>query len=467
MKQFLDPDFLLSTPVAQRLYHEHAEKAPIYDFHNHLDPRAIAENRSFSDLTEAWLAGDHYKWRAMRCSGVDERLITGDASPREKFDAWARTLPMVVGNPLYHWSHLELLRYFGIEGLTLSPSSADRVWDEANRLLGTEAYRVRSLLSARGLRCLCTTDDPADTLEWHRAMLGDPTLPFAVRPTFRPDKLYSLSDPAAFRGYIERLGGAAGMPVDSWESLLAALDERIRHFDSLGCRGSDHALVDGAFIECGPERADGILRRWLGGETPAAEELVAFRSALLVELGKRYADRAWVMQLHIGAIRNLNTRAFARLGPDTGYDAIGASLDPLGLSRLLDLLDRHESLPKTILYCLNPADTEVLAALSGAFSAGSPGRVQLGAAWWFLDRKFGMERQLETFASYGVLGTCVGMLTDSRSFLSFPRHEYFRRILCNLLGVWVDNGELPNDENLLSGVVRGLCSANAKEYFGL
>lgn len=465
MKTFLDSDFLLSTKTAQRLYREYAEAAPIHDFHNHLDPRSIAENHSFANLAEAWLAGDHYKWRAMRCAGVDERLITGDAAPKEKFDAWARTLPLLVGNPLFHWSHLELLRYFGIEGTVLSPRSADRVWERANSHLATEGFRVRSLLASRGVKTLCTTDDPASGLEWHRAMAADPSMPFSVRPSFRPDKLYNLADPAAFRAYVERLGAAAEVRIDSWESLLAAIDGRIEFFDSLGCRGSDHALADTEYLDCPPATADRILRRCLSGEAATDEESVRFRSALLVELGRRYAKRDWVMQLHVGAIRNLNSRAFARLGPDTGYDAIGLSLDPLALSKLLDALDRAESLPKTMLYCLNPADNEPLAALAGAFSAGTPGRVQLGAAWWFLDRKYGMERQLETFASYGVLGTSVGMLTDSRSFLSFPRHEYFRRILCDLLGRWVEDGELPNDMGLLGGLVGGLCAGNAKEYF--
>ncbi|MGO8692888.1 MAG: glucuronate isomerase [Rectinemataceae bacterium] len=466
MKAFLDPDFLLSTKTSVRLYREHAEEAPIFDFHNHLDPRAIAENRGFPDLTEAWLSGDHYKWRVMRSSGESERLITGGASPREKFDAWARTVPLIAGNPLFHWSHLELLRYFGIGGMLLSPQTADEVWAEANRLLATDEFRVRGLLASRGVKTLCTTDDPADSLVWHKAMAADASMPFSVRPTFRPDKLFALSDPGVFRAYVERLGTAAGIAIDSWESLLSALDARIEFFDSLGCRGSDHALADTDFLDGDRAGADRTLRRCLSGEVPSDKERLQFRSSLLVELGRRYARKDWGMQLHIGAMRNLDSRAFARLGPDTGYDAIGRSLDPLGLAALLDALDRDESLPKTILFCLNPGDMEVLASLAGVFSSSSPGRVQLGAAWWFLDRRYGMERQLEIFASYGVLGTSVGMLTDSRSFLSFPRHEYFRRILCDMLGRWVEKGELPDDEGLLGPLIEGLCSLNAKRYFG-
>jgi glucuronate isomerase len=466
MKAFLDPDFLLSTKTSIRLYRDHAEKTPIHDFHNHLDPRTIAENRGFANLTEVWLAGDHYKWRAMRSAGISERLITGEASPKEKFDAWARTMPLLAGNPLFHWSHLELLRYFGIEGIVLSEKTADEIWAEADRLLATDDFRVRGLLAARGVKTLCTTDDPVDSLVWHKAIAADGGMTFSVRPTFRPDKLFALSDTRSFGAYVERLAAAAEIAIDSWESLLAGLDARIDFFDSLGCRASDHALADTAFLDCDYKTADRILKRCLSGESPTEKELVEFRSSLLVELGRRYARKGWVMQLHVGAARNLNSRAFARLGPDTGYDAIGPSLDPSGLASLLDALDREESLPKTILFCLNPGDTEVLAALAGVFSSSSPGKVQLGAAWWFLDRAYGMERQLETFASYGVLGTFVGMLTDSRSFLSFPRHEYFRRILCDMLGRWVEGGELPDDESLLGPLVEGVCHLNAQRYFG-
>ncbi len=466
MKTFLDSDFLLSTKTSVRLYREHAENAPIHDFHCHLDPRAIAENRGFANLTAAWLAGDHYKWRAMRASGVPEALITGEASPKEKFDAWARTIPLIAGNPLFHWSHLELLRYFGIRGVTLSPKTADEIWAEANRLLASEGFRVRGLLASRGVKTVCSTDDPADSLAWHTAIAADSGMGFSVRPTLRPDKLFALSDPAVFRSYLERLGAAAKVSIDSWESLLGALDARIEFFDSLGCRASDHALADTEFLESGPKDADRILREVLSGGSAGNEDRIRFRSALLVELGRRYARKGWVMQLHVGAARNLNSRAFARLGPDTGYDAIGSSLDPTGLASLLDALDREESLPKTILFCLNPGDTEILAALAGVFSSSSPGRVQLGAAWWFLDRKQGMERQLEVLSSYGVLGTFVGMLTDSRSFLSFPRHEYFRRILCDMLGRWVEEGELPDDESLLGPLVEGVCHLNAQRYFG-
>ncbi len=467
MSTFLDEDFLLSTRAARRLYHEFAEGMPIHDFHCHLPPRLIAENHSFSSLAEAWLAGDHYKWRAMRACGVPERLITGDAPDRDKFLAWAATVPSTIGNPLYHWTHLELKRYFGIREL-LSPSTGAAIFDRTSEMLRGDEFKVRSLLTRMKVRVVCTTDDPVDDLAWHAQLREDHSFPVAVLPTFRPDEARGVAQPARFAAWVDRLARASGVGVGGWKDFLAALRARHDFFHAAGCRASDHGLEEPYAEDCTEEEADRILRAALRGTAASDAEARKFSSALLRALAGMDAERGWVQQLHMGAVRDVNCAAFRSLGANTGYDVIGTSSLARPLSRLLDRLASEGSLPRTILYCLNPVDHAVLAVIAGCFPGeGIRGRVQLGAAWWFNDQKQGMEDHLRVLMSMGLLANFVGMLTDSRSFLSFPRHEYFRRILCAQLGEAVERGELPRDFALLGGVVRDVCWNNAERYFGI
>ena len=459
---FIHDDWLLSTPFARRLYHGYAAEQPILDYHNHLPPELIARDHRFGDLHEAWLAGDHYKWRAMRVHGVPERLITGDADPREKFRAYAATVPFTARNPLYHWSHLELARYFGVAEL-LSGDNADRVYDAAGEQLAHPDKGAVGLLRERGVELVCTTDDPCDTLEHHAAYAASRT-PEDPRmlPAFRPDKAVAAGAPG-WRGYLERLGEAADVEIVDYASLLMAIDRRLDHFAAHGCRLSDHGL---AAVPDAPYDAR-LADRLLGGrDVPDAAEVDAFAVTLLTDLGRRYAARGWVMQLHLGALRNNNARALRDQGPDTGYDSIGDLPQARGLSRLLDGLADTDQLPQTILYNLNPADNHVFATMAGNFcGGGTVARVQWGAAWWFLDQWDGMRAQLETLSQVGLLAHFVGMLTDSRSFLSFPRHEYFRRLLCELLGEDVAAGRLPADEAWLGGMVADISHDNAARWF--
>ncbi|HSV56333.1 MAG TPA: glucuronate isomerase [Magnetospirillaceae bacterium] len=467
MRPFIDEDFLLGAGSASRLYHEYARGMPIFDYHCHVPPAQIAENTRFENLTRVWLGGDHYKWRAMRACGVPERLITGDEPDREKFRAWARTVPRTLGNPLYHWTHLEIKRVFGIDEL-LDDGSADRIYDACNEKLGGAEYRTRGLMERFGVAGICTTDDPTDSLEHHAAIKADRSFRIRVLPAFRPDRAHALEDPARWQTWTEALGKASGIEVRGYESLVAALRNRHDFFHGLGCRISDHGLTFVPDTPASPAEAERILSEALAGRRPAAAEILAFRRLLLEDLGHLDAESGWTFQLHLGALRSVNSRMLATLGPDTGFDVIGDWPQAEGLARLLDALARDGRLPKTILYTLNPRDNEVLAAMAGAFQDGSaPGKMQFGSGWWFNDQKDGMERQMTALASVGLLSVFVGMLTDSRSFLSYPRHEYFRRILCGLVGGWMDRGEIPADYDLAGSLVKDVCFRNAQAFFGI
>ena len=462
--EFLNDNFLLQTPTARRLYHDHAAGLPIIDYHNHLPPAQIADDHRFADLTEAWLAGDHYKWRAMRANGVEERYVTGNAPNREKFFKWAATVPKTLRNPLYHWTHLELQRYFGITEL-LHEGNADDVYDRATAMLQQPGFSCQGLLTRMNVEVVCTTDDPTDDLAAHSAHRTRGRAPLLL-PTFRPDKFL---DPTAtqFADQIKQLEAVTNRSIDSFDDLLEALTARIDFFHDLGGRLSDHGL--GQLYADPPARADAdvtLQRGKTGGDVaPAAARSFAMR--LLDELARQYHARGWTMQLHLGPIRNNNTRLLRAVGADVGCDSIGDFPQAEGLSAFLDRLDTDDRLPKTILYNLNPRDNELFATMAGNFNDGrTPGKVQWGSAWWFLDQKDGMERQLDALSNMGLLSRFVGMLTDSRSFLSFPRHEYFRRILCNLLGEDVRQGLLPGDEALLGGLVQDVCYRNARSYFG-
>jgi len=464
----MDENFLLSTRAARRLYHGCAKGMPIFDFHCHLPARQIAENHGFATLTEAWLAGDHYKWRAMRACGVPERLITGDAADRDKFLAWAGTVPSTIGNPLYHWTHLELKRYFGIDGPLLSAATGPEIYARTEQMLRADGFRVRSLLTRMNVRVVCTTDDPADDLAWHAKLAGDASFPVTVVPTFRPDAARGVTDPPRFTAWVDRLSRASGIPIGDWKDFLAALRARHDFFHAAGCRASDHGLEEPYAEDCTEEAADRIFRSARAGAAADAREARAFSSAVLRALARMDAESGWVQQLHMGALRDVNGAALRGLGPNTGYDVIGTFSLAGPLARYLDRLESEGSLPKTVLYCLNPVDHAVIAVIAGTFQKeGVRGGVQLGAAWWFNDQKEGMEDHLRTLMSMGLLANFVGMLTDSRSFLSFPRHEYFRRILCARLGAAVEAGELPGDFDLLGGIVRDVCYNNAERYFGV
>ena len=465
MKAFLNDDFLLQTATAERLYHEIAAKQPIIDYHNHLPPADIANNRQFGNIFEAWLEGDHYKWRGMRTAGIEERYCTGEASPKEKFDAWARTVPQTLGNPLYHWTHLELRRYFGIKEL-LSPATADAIWEKANSILSEPDFTARGLLKMQNVTTVCTTDDPADSLEHHIAhrKAGSPDV--KMLPAFRPDKVYNFSDIEAWKGYMVRLAAAAGGAITGWESLLEVLMVRHAYFHENGCRVSDHGVSFVPGLSWTPDEAEAVIKKTLRGEQPDRKEALLFQSAVMESCGRMDAGAGWTMQVHMGALRGVNPYARKQLGPDTGFDVIGDYPQAEGLARFLGALVEDDMLPKTILYVLNPADNEMIATMTGAFQGGFPGKVQFGSGWWFNDQKDGMEKQLTALSSLGLLSKFVGMLTDSRSFLSYPRHEYFRRILCNLLGNWVENGEMPDDRTLLDPMVEGICHDNALAYFG-
>lgn len=462
MRAFLDEDFLLHSDTARELYHDCAARLPIIDYHCHINPQEIAENHVFSDMAEVWLGGDHYKWRLMRANGVPEDEITGSAPGEVKFRRFAEVLPRAAGNPLYHWSHLELRRYFGYDGV-LSAKTAPDVWKLCGEKL--PSLSVRELILRSNVEVICTTDDPADDLRWHRAIREDASFPVKVLPAWRPDKAVNLEKPE-FPSYIARLSEAAKRRVASLPDLLDVLRARMDFFHAEGCRVSDHGLDELPPRCADAEEADASFRKALRGELLSPAERDGYKGFLLRFFGEEYAKRGWVMQLHYGAMRNVNTEAFAALGPDTGYDCIRTTDNSAALGALLDALERKGALPKTILYSLNPNDNAMLDALAGSFqAAGVRGRVQHGAAWWFNDTKRGMEEQLAGLASASLLGNFVGMLTDSRSFLSYTRHEYFRRIFCNLLGSWVESGELPFDRDLLCDLVRGVCYQNAKDFF--
>jgi glucuronate isomerase len=476
MKQFMDRDFLLSSQTAARLYHEAAAGEPIFDYHCHLIPREIAENRRFADLASMWLGGDHYKWRALRANGVDEKLITGDGEPYDKFLAWAEMVPKTIGNPLFHWTHLELQRYFDIYE-PLNRESAPAIWQAANEKLSRDPeLSVFGIFKKFKVYAVGTTDDPADSLEWHEKAAG--ATETKVLPSFRPDRVLNIEKPD-FAEYTGMLGRAAGRNISSLEDLLGALRDRINFFDRRGCRISDHGLeyipfetaagdIPGAPVNRGrwEKEAGEIFSAALNGKAPEARGAESWKTFILNFLGEEYANQGWVMQVHIAAIRSVNSRAFKSLGPNTGYDAVHDHPAAAKLARFLDLLDSREKLPKTILYSLNVKDLYPLGTLMGCFQGGGiPGKLQLGSGWWFLDHIDGMETQLKILGNVGLLSRFVGMLTDSRSFLSYPRHEYFRRILCNILGAWAEGGEIPHDFSLLAGMVKDISFGNAKRYF--
>ncbi|MFV0365365.1 MAG: glucuronate isomerase [Mangrovibacterium sp.] len=464
MKKFMDENFLLQTETAQKLYHEHAAKMPIFDYHCHINPKDIADDRQFKTVTEVWLYGDHYKWRAMRTNGVDERFCTGDASDWEKFEKWAETVPHTLRNPLYHWTHLELRRFFGVEKL-LSPTTAKEIYDECNAKLNTPEYSVRGLIRKANVNTICTTDDPIDSLEYHK-QIKDSGFEVAVLPAWRPDKAMAVANATTYNEYIALLEKAAGMDIKAFDHLIAALDNRHEFFHANGCRLSDHGLDTAYAEDYTKAEIEAIFVKVREGNALTTEEVLKFQSCMLYEFGVMDHKRGWTQQLHIGAQRDNNTRLFSKLGPDTGFDSIGDVPVAQPLAKLLDRLDTENKLCKTILYNLNPRDNELYATMLGNFQDGSvPGKIQYGSGWWFLDQKDGMEKQMNALSCLGLLSRFVGMLTDSRSFLSYTRHEYFRRTLCNLLGNDVENGEIPYDMELLGSMVENICFNNAKEYF--
>ena len=464
MSNFMNSDFLLRTETAKRLYHKIAEDLPIIDYHCHLSPKEIAEDRRFSSITELWLGGDHYKWRLMRSFGVDERYITGDAADREKFRAWARTLSLAIGNPLYHWSHLELRNYFCYDGI-LNADTADTVFDLCSEKLRDPSFSARNLILRSNVEALCTTDDPADTLEWHKR-IAESGFPVKVLPSFRPDRALCIEKPD-WVSYLNTLGTAADTEIRSFSDLCSALEARAEFFDSLGCRVSDHGLAAVPYAPATDETVGALFEKRLRGEALDTGEIAQFRTALLLALGRMYAKLGWAMQLHFGVIRDNARRVFRTLGPDAGIDSIGNAVSVSDLAAFLNELDETDELPKTILYSLNPNDNTALATVMGCFQRDVPGKLQLGSAWWFNDHKKGMQEQLTDLAAEGHLATFIGMLTDSRSFLSYARHEYFRRILSDLIGTWVENGEYPDDEAALTHIIRDICYQNAKTYFGV
>jgi glucuronate isomerase len=466
VSSFMDDNFLLSNATAVSLFHRYAKTMPIIDYHCHLSPKEIYENKTYQNIAEVWLYGDHYKWRAMRANGIEEQYITGDAGDYDKFLAYARTVPMLIGNPLYHWSHLELRRYFGVYDL-INERNAPIIWEKVNALLASPGFGARDFITKSDVIVICTTDDPSDSLEYHSKLREEKGFPVKVLPAFRPDKGLEING-QGFKEWIHKLEGACGEPLVTYAGFLRALEARVDFFHSVGGRVSDHALDYVPYAESTLEEAAQIFERRLDGETVSFADEQKYKTYTLRFLGKLYADRGWVMQYHINAARNNNTRMFGELGPDTGFDSMNDSAIAYPLSRLLDALDKEDALPKTVLYSLNRSQNHLLATIIGNFQGGGiPGKMQFGSAWWFNDTKEGMIEQMKSLADSGLLGRFVGMLTDSRSFLSYTRHEYFRRILCQLIGEWVENGEFPDDEELLGQIVQNICCDNAKGYFGM
>lgn len=467
MKPFMGEDFLLSNEFARQLYHNHAAPQPIIDYHCHLPPKDIAENRQFDNMAQIWLEGDHYKWRAMRTAGVNEELITGAASDQQKYLVWANTVPQCIGNPLYTWTHLELQRPFGLQGTVFGPQTAETVWRQTQEKLAQPEFRAQGIMKQMNVKMVGTTDDPVDDLVYHKT-LRQSDLDIRVLPSFRPDRAYKIEHPG-FVDYMTRLGAVCDTEIRRFEDLIAALHQRLDHFTAHGCALADHGIDIVRFAQVPPEdQLDQVLQRRLGGQQLTELEIDQFSTAVQVWLGCQYARRGWVMQYHMGALRDNNSRMLAKLGPNTGFDSMGDRPLAEPLSRLLNAMDELDELPKTILYCINPRDNEVIATMIGNFQDGSTaGKVQFGSGWWFNDQKDGMERQLIQLSQLGLLSQFVGMLTDSRSFLSYTRHEYFRRILCELIGRWVSQGEAPNDLKLLGTMVENICFHNANRYFGL
>ena len=468
MKPFLDENFLLQTETAKRLYHEYAEGMPIFDYHCHLPVEEIADDRKFENLTRIWLNGDHYKWRAMRACGVDEKFITGDASDFEKFEAWAATVPKTLRNPLYHWTHLELKRYFGIEGTLLNSTTAKEIYDTCSQLLQSDNLSTRSLLQKMNVKAVCTTDDPLDSLEHHLKLKNDPDFPIVILPAYRPDNAMAVESPKVFNSWVDRLETVTDMEITGFESFLEALHSRHEFFHSVGCRLSDHGIEEPYAKNYTTAEIRRIFEKIRIGKIPSEAQTIRFKSAMLIELAVMDAEKGWTQQFHLGGLRNVNTLSMQQIGPDTGYDTIGDFEMARPLARFFDRLQTNNLLTKTILYNINPRDNELIAAMIGNFQDGGiPGKIQFGSGWWFNDQKDGMERQINALSNMGLLSLFVGMLTDSRSFLSYPRHEYFRRVLCNLFGNDVENGELPADIDLIGNMIQDICWHNAVNYFGI
>jgi glucuronate isomerase len=464
MKPFMDKDFLLHTETAKELYHKHAAKMPIFDYHCHINPQQIADDVRFENITQIWLYGDHYKWRAMRTNGVDEKYCTGNASDWEKFEKWAETVPYTLRNPLFHWTHLELKKFFGIDKV-LSPETAKEIWDECNAKLQTPEYSVRGIIRMANVHTICTTDDPIDSLEYHQRIKAS-GFEVAVLPAWRPDKAMAVENVKAYNDYLDNLSYAADKKIDSFLNLIGALDNRHQFFHDNGCRLSDHGLETAIAEDYTNDEIEKIFLKIRSGAELSQTEILKFKSAMLYEFGIMDHSRGWTQQFHIGALRNNSTRLFNKLGADVGLDSIGDFEIAKPLSKLLDRLDLNNKLSKTVLYNLNPRDNELIGTMIGNFQDGSvPGKMQFGSGWWFLDQKDGMEKQINALSNLGLLSRFVGMLTDSRSFLSYTRHEYFRRTLCNILGNDIENGEIPNDMKLVGQMVENICFNNAKEYF--
>lgn len=464
MKKFMDEDFLLSTDTAKHLYHDFAKDLPIIDYHCHLSPQEIAEDVKFENITQVWLGGDHYKWRQMRSNGVEERFITGDASDREKFQKWAETLEMAVGNPLYHWSHLELQRYFDYHG-ALNGETAEEVWNLCNEKL--KGMSARQLILSSNVEMVGTTDDPVDDLKWHKMIAADESFPVKVLPSWRPDKAVNI-EKDDFAGYMMKLADASQMEISTFADVKAALTKRMEYFNEVGCVISDHGLQYVAYADTTDAEVEIIFAKKMSGEALSAEEIGKYKMAILLHLGREYHRLNWVMQLHYGVKRDNNRRLFESLGPDAGIDSISTSAPMNELANFLNALEYTNQLPKTIIYSLNPIDNAAIGTIIGCFqSSDAVGKIQHGSAWWFNDNKTGMMEQMTSLANLGLLGNFIGMLTDSRSFLSYTRHEYFRRIVCELIGTWVENGEYPADDKSLCKIIQGISYYNGKRYFGL
>lgn len=467
MVDFMNDDFLLKNEVSRKLYHEYAKDMPIFDYHCHLSPKEIAENKNYDNLTQLWLYGDHYKWRAMRSNGVDEKYITGDASDYEKFLAFVETIEYCFGNPLYHWSHLELKRYFGIDEV-INRKNAEVIWKKANELLHKPEFSTKNLIKNSNVKAVCTTDDPVDSLEYHLEIAKDKEFGVKVLPTFRPDKAMQVENREEYYKWLNTLGEVTYMDITSFSKLVEALKKRVEYFVNMGCLVTDLSLEEPFFNVVSHDKIEEIFQKILACRELTKEETEAYKTMLFIELGREYKKYDLGMQIHMGAQRNNNSRMFEKLGRDIGMDSIADFSYAKSLSGLLNELEKTGELPKTVLYCLNPKDNEVLGTMIGNFQSGEmPGKMQFGSGWWFLDQKNGMINQMTTLANLGLLRRFVGMLTDSRSFISYTRHEYFRRIMCNLIGTWVEEGEIPYDEELLKAMVQEICYLNAKNYFKL
>lgn len=464
---FINDDFMLETASAKTLYHDYAEGLAIVDYHCHLSPKAIAEDERWENLTRVWLGGDHYKWRLMRSNGIDEKFITGDVSDREKFQKFAETMPYMLRNPMYHWSHLELARYFGIDDVLLSGATAQEVWDRTEARLQSPDFSARNLMRRSNVKVVCTTDDPADDLEYHSAIASDSTFDIKVLPAWRPDKGFAIGNGPAWNAWVDQLEQAADISIFTFDDFMDALAKRHAFFDAAGCKLSDYGVETVYAEPCTEREIAAIFSKARSHGPVETKEIIKFKSYMLYRCGMMDAESDWTWQIHYNALRNNNTKMFRNLGPDTGFDSIGDWPIAQALARLLDNLEQADKLPRTILYTLNPRDNEVLASMLGCFqSASTPGKIQFGSGWWFNDQKDGMERQIEALSQMGLLSRFVGMLTDSRSFLSYTRHEYFRRVLCNMLGNDMEKGLVPDDFDLVGGMISDICTHNAVRYFG-